>query len=136
MLEKLPHQHSLPTPHNMPQQQLYQQLSQPMEQSDRNCSNGESMQVSINEQQSENSSLYSVELDTLNDTEHTDCDPGFASMSSSEQTQLLNNQLVKSNQMSEYQNEKHQKEVEELKQEITKLKCDKLDLLRQNVVIF
>jgi hypothetical protein len=27
-----------------------------------------------------------------------------------------------------------QKELDELKQEITKLKCDKLDLLRQNVV--
>lgn len=92
------------------------------------------MQVS-NEQQSDNSSLYSVELEPLNDGEHRyiDSDPGFGSMSSSEQAQM-SNQLIRQNQMNAEQQETHQKEVEELKQEVTKLKCDKLDLLRQNVV--
>lgn len=97
----------------------------------KNLSNGqESMQVS-NEQQSDNSSLYSVELEPLNDGEnrYIDSDPGFGSMSSSEQAQMSH---MRQNQ--EQQEAAHQKEVEELKQDITKLKCDKLDLLRQNVV--
>lgn len=98
-------------------------------------SNGESMQVS-NEQQSDNSSLYSVELEPMNDSEHRyiDSDPGFGSMSSSEQAQMSNNQLIRQTQINVEQQEAHVKEVEELKQDITKLKCDKLDLLRQNVV--
>lgn len=130
---KLPHQQSLPTP-NVSHHQLQQQLSQPMVQSKLANNNSESMQVS-NEQQSDNSSLYSVELEPLNDGEHRyiDSDPGFGSMSSSEQAQM-SNQLIRQNQMSVEQQEAHQKEVEELKQEVTKLKCDKLDLLRQNVV--
>lgn len=125
---KLPHQQSLPTPQTT-HHQLQQQLSQPMVQKNIN-SGGESMQVS-NEQQSDNSSLYSVELEPLNDGEHRyiDSDPGFGSMSSSEQAQVTSRQ----NQQAEQQ-EAHQKEVEEIRQEITKLKCDKLDLLRQNVV--
>lgn len=129
---KLPHQQSLPTP-NVIHHQLQQQLSQPMVQS-KLANNSESMQVS-NEQQSDNSSLYSVELEPLNDGEHRyiDSDPGFGSMSSSEQAQM-SNQLIRQNQMNAEQQETHQKEVEELKQEVTKLKCDKLDLLRQNVV--
>lgn len=131
-LNKLPHQQSLPTP--QAHHQLQQQLSQPAVQS-KTISNGESMQVST-EQQSDNSSLYSVELEPLNDGEHRyiDSDPGFGSMSSSEQAQLSNNQLIRQSQISVEQQEVHQREVEELKQEITKLKCDKLDLLRQNVV--
>lgn len=130
---KLPHQQSLPTP-NVSHHQLQQQLSQPMVQSKLANNNSELMQVS-NEQQSDNSSLYSVELEPLNDGEHRyiDSDPGFGSMSSSEQAQM-SNQLIRQNQMSVEQQEAHQKEVEELKQEVTKLKCDKLDLLRQNVV--
>jgi hypothetical protein len=134
---KLPHQQSLPTPqvhqqHNQ-HHQLQQQLSQPMVQNNNNNNNsknlsngGESMQVST-EQQSDNSSLYSVELETLNDAEHRyiDSDPGFGSMSSSEQAQMCNLRQ---------QQEAHHKEIDDLKQEITKLKCDKLDLLRQNVV--
>lgn len=101
----------------------------------KTITNGESMQVS-NEQQSDNSSLYSVELEPLNDGEHRyiDSDPGFGSMSSSEQAQLSNNQLIRQNQIASEQQEAHQKEVDDLKQEVTKLKCDKLDLLRQNVV--
>lgn len=131
---KLPHQTSLPTP-QVTHHQLQQQLSQPIVQNNKGNSNGDSMQVS-NEQQSDNSSLYSVELEPLNDGEHRyiDSDPGFGSMSSSEQAQLSNNQLIRQTQMNVEQQEAHQKEVEELKQEVTKLKCDKLDLLRQNVV--
>ncbi|KAG5684107.1 hypothetical protein PVAND_013354 [Polypedilum vanderplanki] len=127
---KLLHQQSLPTPQvHQQHHQLQQQLSQPMVQNsnnnNKNLSNGESMQVST-EQQSDNSSLYSVELETLNDGEHryNDSDPGFGSMSSSEQAQMCNLRQ---------QQEAHQKEIDDLKQEITKLKCDKLDLLRQNV---
>jgi hypothetical protein len=138
---KLLHQQSLPTP-QVSHHQLQQQLSQPMVQNancnnnniNKNLSNGqESMQVS-NEQQSDNSSLYSVELEPLNDGEnrYIDSDPGFGSMSSSEQAQMLS---MRQNQINvEQQEAQHQKEVEEYKQEITKLKCDKLDLLRQNVV--
>lgn len=132
---KLPHQKSLPTP-QVTHHQLHQQLSQPIVQSKSNCNcNADSMQVS-NEQQSDNSSLYSVELEPLNDleTRYNDSDPGFGSMSSSEQAQLSNNQPIKPNQITTEQQEAHQKEVHELKQEVTKLKCDKLDLLRQNVV--
>lgn len=135
-LNKLPHQQSLPTPQATAHHHLQQQLSQPVVQN-KSISNGESMQVS-NEQQSDNSSLYSVELEPLNDSEHRyiDSDPGFGSMSSSEQAQLSNNQLIRQNQISVEQQEVHQKEVEDFKQEITKLKCDKLDLLRQNVVSY
>lgn len=139
---KLLHQQSLPSP-QVSHHLLQQQLSQPIVQNancnsnlnnninNKNLSNGqESMQVS-NEQQSDNSSLYSVELEPLNDCEnrYIDSDPGFGSMSSSEQAQLSNMR-----QNCEQQEAAHQKEVDDLKQEITKLKCDKLDLLRQNVV--
>ncbi|KAL7030320.1 hypothetical protein ACKWTF_006617 [Chironomus riparius] len=127
---KLIHQQSLPTPH-VTHHHLQSQLSQPtnvQNNNDKNLKNSESMQVS-NEQQSDNSSLYSVELETLNDAEHRyiDSDPGFGSMSSSEQAQMTSQQM-------RHQQETHQKEIDDLKQEITKLKCDKLDLLRQNVV--
>lgn len=134
-MNKLSHQQSLPTP-----QTAHHQLQQqpPAVQNKAISNGGESMQVST-EQQSDNSSLYSVELEPLNDGEHRyiDSDPGFGSMSSSEQAQLSNNQLIRQNPTNcdqHQQQEVHQKEVEELKQEITKLKCDKLDLLRQNVV--
>lgn len=132
---KLMHQHSLPAP-QLSHHHLHQQLSQQMVQNnssnsnsnDKNLKNGDCMQVS-NEQQSDNSSLYSVELETLNDAEHRyiDSDPGFGSMSSSEQAQITSQHMRQ-------QQEAHQKEIDDLKQEITKLKCDKLDLLRQNVV--
>lgn len=133
---KLQHQHSLPTPHvvhNIHHHLLQSQLSIPMVQNnnDKNLNNkttSESMQVS-NEQQSDNSSLYSVELETLNEADHryNDSDPGFGSMSSSEQAQMTNQHIRQ-------QQEAHAKEIDDFKQEITKLKCDKLDLLRQNVV--
>lgn len=140
---KLQHQQSLPTQTSQPtsttvnhhHSQLQQQMSQPMIHHNGKSSsssvavvNGggcsESMQVS-NEQQSDNSSLYSVELEPLN----IDSDPGFGSMSSSEQAQTNNRQ-----QQQHEQQESHQREVEELSKEVTKLKNDKLDLLRQNVV--
>lgn len=84
------------------------------------------MQVSI-ELQSDKSSLDSVELEPLNDC---DCDRGFGSMSSSDQAQMMR----QTSQKSKVEQEVQRKEVDDLKQEITKLKCDKLDLLRQNVV--
>lgn len=87
---------------------------------------GESMQVSI-ELQSDKSSLDSVELEPLN---YCECDRGFGSMSSSDQAQVVN----RNSQKSKVEQEERQKEVDDLKQEVTKLKCDKLDLLRQNVV--
>jgi RAP1 GTPase activating protein 1 len=142
-MNKLHHQQSLPTSQTVNHHQLQQQMSQPLIHTSCNGKNStssvavsnngggsESMQVS-NEQQSDNSSLYSVELEPLNDGEnrYIDSDPGFGSMSSSEQAQITTTQRQQHEQQ-----ETHQKEVEELKQEITKLKCDKLDLLRQNVV--
>lgn len=128
---KLQHQYSLPAPHASQNHILQSQPSiQPMVQNnnEKNLKNSELMQVST-EQQSDNSSLYSVELETLNEAEHryNDSDPGFGSMSSSEQAQMTSQQMKQ-------QQEAHAKEVDDLKQEITKLKCDKLDLLRQNVV--
>lgn len=115
---KLLHQQSLPTPkaastHHL----LQQQMSEPAQ-----PKRGGSVQVSI-EMQSDKSSLDSVELEPINDCE---CDRGFGSMSSTDRPGEP--------QKSGSQDESHQKEVKELKQEVTKLKCDKLDLLRQNVV--
>jgi hypothetical protein len=133
-VNKLSHQQSLPTPQVSRNDK--QQLSQPMVQ---NNTNGELPQSNSNEQQSDNSSLYSIELEPLNDAEqrYIDSDPGFGSMSSSEQAQLSNNQLIRQNQIVvEQQQEMKQKEVDDLQQEVTKLKCDKLDLLRQNVVCY
>lgn len=120
---KLLHQQSLPTPRNVSHHQLQQQFSAPAQ--SKAPVNGESMQVSI-ELHSDKSSLDSVELEPLNDCE---CDRGFGSMSSSDQAQILRQNSQKSKE-----NEAQQKETEDLRQEITKLKCDKLDLLRQNVV--
>lgn len=122
IVTKLLHQQSLPTPKPPPHHQLQQQMSAPAQQS----KTGESMQVSI-ELQSDKSSLDSVELEPLNDCE---CDRGFGSMSSSDQAQIMRRNSQKSKE------EARLKEVDGLKQEITKLKCDKLDLLRQNVVSF
>lgn len=123
---RLPHQQSLPTPkHHHP---LQAQLSAPLQTKHPVTTNtAESMQVSI--EQSEKSSLNSIELDC-------DCDRGFGSMSSSDQAQVRrqNSQKEIEAQQAQLQQQQQQKEVEELKQEVSKLKCDKLDLLRQNVV--
>lgn len=122
---KLLHQQSLPTPkHHHP---LQQQLSAPVQHKSTSNNPAESMQVSI-EQQSDKSSLNSVELEAFNDC---DCDRGFGSMSSTEQAQMRRQNSEKSYQEIQVQ---HRREIDDLKDEITKLKCDKLDLLRQNVV--
>lgn len=123
---KLLHQQSLPTPkHHHP---LQQQLSAPVQNKTASSATAaESMQVSV-EQQSDKSSLNSIELEVLNDCE---CDRGFGSMSSGDQAQIRRQNSEKSYQDIQLQ---HRREVDDLKDEITKLKCDKLDLLRQNVV--
>lgn len=121
---KLLHQQSLPTPRN--HHPLQQQLSAPSQTKGGNNA-AESMQVSI-EQQSDKSSLNSIELEPLNDCE---CDRGFGSMSSNEQAHIRRQNSEKSYKDIQVQ---HQRDVDDLKEEITKLKCDKLDLLRQNVV--
>lgn len=119
---KLLHQQSLPTP--KAHHPLQPQLSQPTVSTKSLNNNGESMQVSI-EQQSDKSSLDSVELDC-------ECDRGFGSMSSSDQVHQVARQ--NSQKLAKDQDRVQEKEVDELKQEVNKLKCDKLDLLRQNVV--
>lgn len=126
---RLPHQQSLPTPkHHHP---LQSQLSAPL--TTKNAvTMAESMQVSI--EQSEKSSLNSIELEQFNDC---DCDRGFGSMSSSDQERMRrqNSQKeIEAQAAAAAAQVQQQNELDELKQEITKLKCDKLDLLRQNVV--
>lgn len=126
---RLPHQQSLPTPkHHHP---LQAQLSAPLQSKHPavNAAAAESMQVSI--EQSEKSSLNSIELDQFNDCE---CDRGFGSMSSGEQAQVRRQNSQKELELQQAAQLQQQKELDELKQEITKLKCDKLDLLRQNLV--
>lgn len=123
---RLPHQQSLPTPkHHHP---LQPQLSAPL-QTKNPVATAESMQVSI--EQSDKSSLNSIELEQFNDC---DCDRGFGSMSSGDQAQVRRQNSQKEMAMVQAAQTQQQKELDELKQEITKLKCDKLDLLRQNVV--
>lgn len=123
---RLPHQQSLPTPrHHHP---LQPQLSAP---SQTKNAVAESMQVSI--EQSDKSSLNSIELEQFNDC---DCDRGFGSMSSGDQAQVRRQNSQKEMALVQAAQNQQQKELDELKQEITKLKCDKLDLLRQNVVSY
>ncbi len=122
---RLPHQQSLPTPKN--HHPLQTQLSAPL-QLKHPVATAESMQVSVSIEQSDKSSLNSIELEQFNDC---DCDRGFGSMSSGDQAQVRRQNSQKELEVVQT----HQtKELDELKQEITKLKCDKLDLLRQNVV--
>lgn len=125
---RLPHQQSLPTPkHHHP---LQPQLSAPLQMKNpATTTTAESMQVSI--EQSEKSSLNSIELEQFNDC---DCDRGFGSMSSGDQAQVRRQNSQKEIEAVAALQAQQQKELDELKQEITKLKCDKLDLLRQNVV--
>jgi hypothetical protein len=42
--------------------------------------------------------------------------------------------MMRQNSQKSKESEAQQKETDDLRQEVTKLKCDKLDLLRQNVV--
>lgn len=88
---------------------------------------------------SDDSSLNSVDLDPMGhlDTGATyiDSDTGLESMSSAEATTkacslcLDGSQSVMGTSPSETI-----AQIENLRQEVTRLKCDKLDLLRQNVV--
>jgi hypothetical protein len=77
-----------------------------------------------NEQQSENSSLSSVEIENPieADSQLFEIDLGFGSMSLSEQSKIISDE------------DQHQTSVDELEKEIKSLKEEKLDLLRQNVV--
>ncbi|CRK87723.1 CLUMA_CG001513, isoform A [Clunio marinus] len=110
---RLLHQQSLPAPKISSHHQLHQQMSAPAQ--SKASTNNELMQ------ESDKSSLDSVEL---NDCE---CDRGFGSMSSSDQIKRQNSEKSKNEQDVE-------KEADDLRQEVTKLKCEKLDLLQQNVV--
>ena len=189
---KLLHQQSIQSNHSQHQSQLQQMYSQPMvHKKTFNSNNGDQIQMQTStEQQSDNSSLNSIDLDPmgmfLNDSNIKDCvimnsfilegstvyidsDTGLESMSSSEQTSTItcnvNGQIIKQKMQQGSQDhrlskscsncsndgsqksgncdkiesvngseESHLKEVNGLTNEITKLKCDKLDLLRQNVV--
>ncbi|XP_065217171.1 rap1 GTPase-activating protein 1 isoform X3 [Planococcus citri] len=72
--------------------------------------------------ESDSSSLNSVDLDGA--VTYADSDTGLESMSSAETPNKQCSLCVDSN---------NDNRVENLKQEVTRLKCDKLDLLRQNV---
>lgn len=72
--------------------------------------------------ESDSSSLNSVELDAA---VYADSDTGLESMSSAETPNKVCSMCLESGEG---------KASESLRQEITRLKCDKLDLLRQNVV--
>jgi hypothetical protein len=124
-VNKLSHQQSLPTHQVSRNDQLQQKTSESMAHNTNRLNSEEFMQIS-------NEESLSSEVEPINDCE---CDRGFGSMSSSEQAQLSKNQLIRQNQIVvEQQQETQKKEVDDLRQEVTKLKCDKLDLLRQNVV--
>ncbi|XP_055375677.1 rap1 GTPase-activating protein 1-like isoform X2 [Condylostylus longicornis] len=100
---------------------------------------------------SDDSSLNSIDLDPVNNIEgavYIDSDTGLESMSSAETTPKACSLCIdgSSNNKKEYHNNNCNKdlkhfsdhheiafEIENYKQEITRLKCDKLDLLRQNV---
>lgn len=77
--------------------------------------------VTISE--SDSSSLNSVDLDGA--VTYADSDTGLESMSSAETPNKQCSLCVDSN---------NDNKVDSLRQEVTTLKCDKLDLLRQNVV--
>ncbi|XP_055302880.1 rap1 GTPase-activating protein 1 isoform X7 [Sitodiplosis mosellana] len=84
---------------------------------------------------SDDSSLNSVELDPMDGgATYVDSDTGLESMSSAEATtkacSLCLDSVVASNMMVPPE---ANMQIEGLKQEVTRLKCDKLDLLRQNV---
>lgn len=132
-VNKLSHQQPLPTPQIHSDAQLHQKKFT----HSTNRLNGEELMQISNEAMSDKSSLSS-EVEPLNDVEQRyidcECDKGFGSMSSSEPAHLSKNQLTIQNQKVIERQEMHQKEVDDLQQEVTKLKCDKLDLLRQNVV--
>lgn len=73
--------------------------------------------------ESDSSSLNSIDLDGA--VTYADSDTGLESMSSAETPNKQCSLCADSNDNSK---------VDTLRQEVTRLKCDKLDLLRQNVV--
>lgn len=73
--------------------------------------------------ESDSSSLNSIDLDGV--VAYADSDTGLESMSSAETPNKQCSLCVDSN---------NDNKVDTLRQEVTRLKCDKLDLLRQNVV--
>lgn len=77
--------------------------------------------------ESDSSSLNSVELDGLGMAGAVDSDTGLESMSSAETPSGKPCSLCCDAQNNDSR-------VEGLRQDVTRLKCDKLELLRQNVV--
>ncbi|CAO1417707.1 unnamed protein product, partial [Diamesa hyperborea] len=166
---KLLHQQSVQSNHSQYQSQQHQPSQARVHKKTFNSKNGDNIKMQIStEQQSDNSSLNSIDLDPMEgSTIYIDSDTGLESMSSSEQTSTItcnvNGQIIKQkdeliSQLKSCSNcsndgsqksgnqqecddvdggidsdESHLKEVNGLTNEITKLKCDKLDLLRQNV---
>lgn len=74
--------------------------------------------------ESDSSSLNSIDLDGA--VTYADSDTGLESMSSAETPNKQCSLCVDSSN--------DNNKVDTLRQEVTRLKCDKLDLLRQNVV--
>jgi len=91
---------------------------------------------------SDDSSLNSVDLDPMmghldGGAAYIDSDTGLESMSSAEATTKacsLCLEGVQSTMMGSSPSNETIMMIENLRQEVTRLKCDKLDLLRQNVV--
>lgn len=77
--------------------------------------------------ESDSSSLNSVELDGLGMVGAVDSDTGLESMSSAETPSGKPCSLCCDSQNNDSR-------VEGLRQDVTRLKCDKLELLKQNVV--
>jgi len=90
---------------------------------------------------SDDSSLNSVDLDPMihldGGATYIDSDTGLESMSSAEATTKACSLCldgVQSTMMGSSPSNETIVKIENLRQEVTRLKCDKLDLLRQNVV--
>lgn len=91
---------------------------------------------------SDDSSLNSVDLDPMmahldGGATYIDSDTGLESMSSAEATTKACSLCldgVQSTMMGSSPSNETIMKIENLRQEVTRLKCDKLDLLRQNVV--
>ena len=90
---------------------------------------------------SDDSSLNSVDLDPMmghldGGAAYIDSDTGLESMSSAEATTKACSLCLDGSQgiMGSSPSNETMVMIENLRQEVTRLKCDKLDLLRQNVV--
>lgn len=107
------------------------------------ASSGASAGLNTMSETSDDSSLNSIELEPIigpvdGGTILVDSDTGLESMSSAETSTKLCLMCKERSQSSKGTTSKNLAAltVENLRQEITRLKCDKLDLLRHNVVIF